>query len=155
MNVKELIGEVMALTRHELSARLITVHVQCAENLLVLGDRIQIQQVLLNLVMNGVEAMNAVAAKDRTLTVRAGLHEADSQRGVLVRIQDAGVGLRQEDKSQLFEAFYTTKPNGLGMGLAISRSIMEAHGGKLWAESNDGPGAIFCFELPAELPNEP
>jgi signal transduction histidine kinase len=97
--------------------------------------------------------MSAMAAKDRTLTVRACLHEVDDQRGVLVRIQDAGVGL-QMDQSRLFEAFYTTKPNGLGMGLAISRSIVEAHGGKLWAEPNDGPGAAFCFVLPVELPKD-
>jgi len=156
LSIRELINEVMALTRHELDARVITVHVQCDENLPpVLGDRVQMQQVLLNLVMNGIEAMSAMAAKDRTLTVRVCLHEVDDQRGVLVRIQDAGVGLRQEDTSRLFEAFYTTKPNGLGMGLAISRSIVEAHGGKLWAEPNDGPGATFCFVLPAELPNEP
>jgi len=121
----------------------------------VLGDRIQIQQVLLNLVMNGIEAMSAVAAKDRMLTVRTRCHEVDGLPGVVVSIQDAGVGLRQEDESRLFEAFYTTKPSGLGMGLAISRSIVEAHGGKLWAEPNDGPGATFCFSLPAESPNEP
>ena len=154
LNIRELIDEVMALTRQELDARLIIVHVQYAENLpSVVGDRIQIQQVLLNLVMNGIEAMSAMAAKDRTLTVRACLHEVDDQRGVLVRIQDAGVGL-QMDQSRLFEAFYTTKPNGLGMGLAISRSIVEAHGGKLWAEPNDGPGAAFCFVLPVELPKD-
>jgi signal transduction histidine kinase len=151
LNVKELIDAVMALTRQELDARAITVHVQCDQNLPpVLGDRIQIQQVLLNLLMNGLEAMSAVAAKDRMLTVRTKCHEVDSLPGVLVSIQDAGVGLRQEDESRLFEAFYTTKPNGLGMGLAISRSIVEAHGGKLWAEPNGGTGATFCFVLPRE-----
>ena len=155
LNVKQLMDEVMALIRHELEARLITLHVQYAENLPpVLGDRVQIEQVLLNLVMNGIEAMSAAAAKDRKLTVHTGSHEAEDQRGVLVRIQDAGVGLRQEDTSRLFEAFYTTKLNGLGMGLAICRSIVEAHGGKLWAEPNDGPGATFCFVLPAEPPKE-
>jgi len=154
LNIRELINEVMALTRHELDARSITVHVQFAEKLpFVLGDRIQIQQVLLNLVMNGIEAMSAIAARDRTLTVRVCLHEVDDQHGVRVCIQDAGVGL-QMDQSRLFEAFYTTKPSGLGMGLAISRSIVEAHGGKLWAEPNDGPGATFCFVLPMELPKE-
>jgi signal transduction histidine kinase len=156
LDVTELVGDVMELTRHELYTHLITFHLQCAGNLPpVLGDRIQIQQVLLNLVMNSIEAMQAVAARGRTLTIRVCLHEVDAQHGVLVRIQDTGMGLRQEDTSRLFEAFYTTKPNGLGMGLAICRSIVEAHGGKLWAEPNNGPGATFCFVLPAELPNEP
>ena len=155
LNVRELIDEVMALTRHELYAHLITSQVHYAENLPpVLGDRVQIQQVLLNLVMNGIEAMCAVAARDRTLTIYSGWHEVDCQHGVLVRIQDTGVGLHQEDTSRLFEAFYTTKPNGLGMGLAICRSIVEAHGGKLWAQPNVGPGATFCFVLPTEPPKE-
>jgi PAS domain S-box-containing protein len=156
LDLKELTREVMALVRQELVAHAITAHVQCEETLPpVLGDRVQIQQVLLNLVINGIEAMSATLAQERTLTVRICLNEVDDGRGVLVRIQDVGVGLRQEDSNRLFEAFYTTKPKGLGMGLAISRSIVEAHGGKLWAEPNDGPGATFCVVLSTEPPNEP
>jgi signal transduction histidine kinase len=82
------------------------------------------------------------------------VYRVDGRCGVFVRIQDAGVGFLA-GTSRLFETFYTTKPNGLGMGLAICRSIVEAHGGKLWAEHNEGPGATFCFVLPAAFPNEP
>jgi signal transduction histidine kinase len=113
----------------------------------VLGDRVQVQQVLLNLVMNGIDAMQAVTERPRALRIRAQPHESGT---VLVAVQDAGIGLDPQSLARLFEPFYTTKPAGLGMGLAISRSIIEAHGGKLWASANSRYGATFHFTLPTE-----
>ena len=111
----------------------------------VLGDRVQLQQVLLNLVMNGIEAMAAVTDRPRELLIRSHPHEAAQ---VLVAVQDTGVGIDPNDLDQLFSAFFTTKPAGMGMGLSISRSIVEAHGGRLWATPNEPHGAIFHFSLP-------
>jgi signal transduction histidine kinase len=101
--------------------------------------------VILNLVINGIEAMQAVTDRPREVRIRSQRHEADN---VLVAVQDAGIGLDPQQMARLFDAFYTTKPGGMGMGLAISRSIIEAHGGRLWAMPNDGPGATFQFILP-------
>jgi signal transduction histidine kinase len=112
----------------------------------VLADRVQLQQVALNLIMNGIEAMGAVTGRPRDLVVTSGRHDAG---GVMVSVQDSGVGLDLSHMDKLFNAFFTTKPSGMGMGLAISRSIIEAHGGRLWAAPNDGPGATFQFVLPA------
>jgi signal transduction histidine kinase len=111
---------------------------------LVLGDRIQLQQVILNLVMNGIEAMDTVADRPRDLLIRSSPHESDQ---LLVAVQDSGVGIDSQNLEKIFDAFYTTKPQGMGMGLAISRSIVENHGGRLWAVPNDGPGATFQFTL--------
>jgi C4-dicarboxylate-specific signal transduction histidine kinase len=111
----------------------------------VWADRVQLQQVLLNLILNAIEAMKLVSDRPRVLRVATKQHEANS---VLVTVQDSGVGLRPEDLEQLFETFYTTKPGGLGIGLSISRSIIESLGGRLWAECNVGPGATFQFTLP-------
>jgi signal transduction histidine kinase len=115
----------------------------------VLGDRVQLQQVVLNLVMNAIEAMAEVSDRSRELSVRAQRHQLDDGPGVFVSVQDAGPGLAPEHLDRVFEAFYTTKAKGLGMGLSISRSIMEAHGGRLWVTVNDGPGLTFQFVLPA------
>src|SRR5206468_2041893 len=95
----------------------------------ILGNRVQLQQVILNLVINGIEAMSAVTDRSRDLLIRSCQYESDK---VLVAVQDSGIGLVTESLDHLFEAFFTTKPKGMGMGLAISRSIIEAHGGKLW-----------------------
>jgi PAS domain S-box-containing protein len=114
----------------------------------VLGARVLLQQVLLNLVVNGIEAMTAVADRPRALVIRAQPHHGENGLGVLVAVEDAGVGFGQQDPDRLFDAFYTTKPDGLGMGLSISRSIIEEHGGRLWADRNPGPGATFQFVLP-------
>jgi signal transduction histidine kinase len=110
----------------------------------VLGDRVQLQQVILNLVMNGVEAMASVADRPRELLIRSRQHESDQ---VLVAVQDSGIGIDQQNLEKIFNAFYTTKSQGMGMGLAISRSIVENHGGQLWAIPNDGPGTTFQFTL--------
>src|SRR5262249_23606587 len=109
------------------------------------GDRVQLQQVILNLVMNGIEAMSSVADRPRELLVRSRRHESDH---VLVAVQDVGIGIEPENQKRIFETFYTTKPQGMGMGLAIARSIIENHGGRLWAVPNDGPGMTFQFALP-------
>src|SRR5262249_7997025 len=110
----------------------------------VLGDRVQLQQVILNLVMNGVEAMASVTDRPRELLICSCQYESDQ---VLVAVQDSGVGIAQENLEKIFDAFYTTKLQGMGMGLAISRSIIEDHGGRLWAVLNDGPGTTFQFTL--------
>jgi signal transduction histidine kinase len=112
---------------------------------LVLGDRVQLQQVILNLIINGVEAMVRIKEGSRELVVSSGKDEAN---GLLVAVRDTGVGLESASLNQLFDAFFTTKPDGMGMGLAISRSIIEAHGGRLWATANSPQGAIFQFTLP-------
>src|SRR5262249_32785685 len=115
----------------------------------VLGDRIQLQQVVLNLLTNAIEAMGDVADRRRELVIDARRHDVDPDAGVLVAVQDAGVGFEWANADQLFEALYTTKPDGLGMGLSISRSIILSHGGRLWATPNAGHGATFQFVLPA------
>jgi signal transduction histidine kinase len=111
----------------------------------VLSDRVQLQQVLINLVMNGIEAMASVDDRPRKLVIRSQPHEGDQ---VLVAVEDAGVGIDPEKVDQLFSAFFTTKPGGMGMGLSISRSIIEGHGGRLWATPNARHGATFHFVLP-------
>ncbi len=113
----------------------------------VFGDSIQLQQVILNLVVNGIEAMSSVADRPRRLTIRT---EPDNARHIRVSVQDSGVGLTEEVMRRLFEPFFTTRTKGMGMGLSISRSIIEAHGGRLWAESNGAGGATFQFTLPSE-----
>jgi C4-dicarboxylate-specific signal transduction histidine kinase len=112
----------------------------------VLGDRVQLQQVVINLVINGIEAMAHVTARPRWMLVRS---HRDEGGQVLVAVQDSGVGIDPENANRLFNAFYTTKGDGMGMGLSISRSIVEAHGGRIWATNNEGPGATIQFALPA------
>jgi two-component system sensor kinase FixL len=111
----------------------------------VQGDKVQLQQVILNLLLNAFQAMKDCPAKDRQVTVRAGF---DGGRMVIVTVRDSGTGLRGDEVGKIFQPFYTTKTEGLGMGLAISRSIIEAHGGRLWAENNLERGATFYFTLP-------
>jgi signal transduction histidine kinase len=113
----------------------------------VKGDRIQLQQVILNLVVNAIEAMSAIGDGPRELVVSSA---RDGSQAVLVAVRDSGTGLAPEQRDQVFDAFYTTKATGMGMGLAISRSIVEAHGGRLWATANTPRGTIFQFTLLAE-----
>jgi C4-dicarboxylate-specific signal transduction histidine kinase len=113
----------------------------------VMGDRIQLQQVVLNLLVNAIEAMREVPLERRRLIARSSLEQRDDGPMAVVAVEDAGVGLR-DSQTRLFEAFYTTKPGGLGMGLSISRSIIERHGGRLWATANQEHGATFHFALP-------
>jgi signal transduction histidine kinase len=114
----------------------------------VLADRIQLQQVVLNLILNGIEAMEHVAEQNRELLVRADCGELGGGPGVVVTVRDTGPGVEEKDLERLFDAFYTTKPSGLGMGLSISRSIVEAHEGRLWGVPNSGRGMTFYLALP-------
>jgi PAS domain S-box-containing protein len=146
-DLNEAILDVIALTRSEVLRHGVSVQAQLAEGLpRVEGDRIQLQQVILNLILNAVEAMSGGLA-ERELRISA---ETDAAGGVLVTVQDTGPGLDPTNVDRLFEAFYTTKPGGMGMGLAICRSIIEAHGGRLCASANQPHGAVFQFTLPAE-----
>jgi signal transduction histidine kinase len=113
---------------------------------LVLGDRVQLQQVVLNLIMNGIEAMSAVPDRPRALVIRSDAREL----GLEVTVQDSGIGLDPRNLDHIFDTFFTTKPNGMGMGLSICRSIIEAHRGRLWASRDPVvQGATFRFSLPA------
>jgi len=145
LDINQAIQEVVHLTEHETLQKRVMLRTELAADLpFVLGDRVQLQQVLLNLITNGVEAISSVADRPRDLLVYSRLHESNQ---VLVAVQDSGVGIESEDLKKLFDPFYTTKSQGMGMGLAISRSIIENHGGKLWASANNGPGATFQFTL--------
>jgi signal transduction histidine kinase len=147
LEINEAIREVIALTRGEAVKHGISVRTQLAAGLpLLRGDRVQLQQVALNLIINAIEAMNGVGEGTREVLISTGQAEPD---GVLVAVRDTGPGLAPASLERLFEAFYTTKPGGLGMGLSICRSIIEAHGGRLWATANVPQGAIFQFTLPA------
>jgi signal transduction histidine kinase len=108
-------------------------------------DRIQVTQVLVNLIVNGIDAMRGVVGRRKEVLVQAAQHEHGM---VLLSVQDAGCGLPDDFDTCVFEPFFTTKPDGLGIGLSISRSIVESHGGKLWAQPNDGPGSTFLFTIP-------
>jgi PAS domain S-box-containing protein len=145
LNINQTIQEVVMLARNEAARKGVTLRMDLAADLPpVLGDRVQLQQVILNLVMNGVEAMASALARPRELLIHSRQYESDK---ALVAVRDSGVGLDGQDLEKIFDAFYTTKPQGMGMGLAISRSIVEDHGGRLWAAPNDGPGATFQFTL--------
>jgi signal transduction histidine kinase len=140
------IKEVLTLAKGELLKNRIAVRTQLREDLpSIFGDRVQLQQLVLNLVMNGIEAMSAVDDRPRELAIATQNGERDE---VLVTVRDTGVGLDPESRQRIFEAFYTTKPAGLGMGLSISRSIAQNHGGQLWAIANEGPGTTFQFTVP-------
>src|SRR6266850_1569979 len=150
LDLKDVVNDVLALARYESVTRRVTIRTDLPQDVpSVLGDRVQLQQVLLNLVMNGMDAMNAVEESKRVLIISGRCETRDGTPEARLCVQDAGIGLKAEERERLFEAFYTTKPHGMGMGLAISRSIIEAHGGRLWAEPNQGPGATFLFSVPA------
>ncbi len=150
LRLADVVGDVVALASAEAARRRVTVRSETLEDLpLVSGDRVQLQQVLLNLVVNAMDAMALVPESERLLEIGARRDIRDGRPAVAVSVRDHGVGLKDADLEQLFEAFYSTKPQGMGMGLAISRSIIEAHGGRLSAEANSGPGATFSFALPA------
>src|SRR5438132_6292843 len=150
LRLVDVVDDVVALAAAESAARRVAIRTDVAGDLpLVLGDRVQLQQVLLNLVVNAMDAMSKAEEADRRLEIRGRPETHDGAQAITISVQDRGIGLQAGHTEQLFEAFYTTKPHGMGMGLAISRSIIEAHGGRLWAESNRGPGATFSFRLPA------
>jgi NO-binding membrane sensor protein with MHYT domain len=146
LEVNEAIVEVIALTRGEVIKNNVSVQTQLAEGLpLIQGDRVQLQQVTLNLIINAVEAMSGVSKGARELLIATG---KDASGRVLVAVQDSGPGPNPESFERLFDSFYTTKSGGMGMGLSICRSIVEAHGGRIWATPNAGPGITVQFTLP-------
>ena len=147
IEVNQIIQEMIALLRIEAARYSITIHSELTNSLPnIYADRVQVQQVLMNLMLNGIEAMKDIGSGGE-LTIKS---EKGDNGQILVSVRDAGVGLRPEHAEQIFNAFFTTKPQGTGMGLAVSRSIIEWHGGRLWATSNAGPGATFQFTLPNE-----
>jgi signal transduction histidine kinase len=146
LHINEVVSEVITLVQHKLFSHRVSLRMELAPALpLVLADRIQLQQVILNLVINGIEAMQSVTDRPRELMIRT--HQ-DEARKILVTVRDSGVGIDAENADRLFNAFFTTKSSGMGMGLSICRSIVDAHGGRLLASDNVGPGATFQFTLP-------
>jgi signal transduction histidine kinase len=146
VDLNEAVREVLALTWSELQRGGVILRAELADALPpVMGDRVQLQQVVLNLLLNAAEAMKAVDDRPRELVIRS---EGDGDDHVRLIVKDAGVGLAAQGANKLFEPFYTTKHGGMGMGLSISRSIIESHRGRLWATPNEGYGASFAFSLP-------
>src|SRR5467141_62419 len=148
VEINDAILEIIALTRTEAASNGVSVRTQLAEGLpRVQGDRVQLQQVMLNLIVNAIQSMSGVEDGNRELHIST---ESIEPEGVCVAVRDTGHGLRPESLSRLFEPFYTTKPDGMGMGLSICRSIIEAHGGRLWAIPCEPQGALFQFTIPAD-----
>jgi signal transduction histidine kinase len=147
VDLNEATREVIALSSNELQRNRVILQSELAEGpSTVTGDRIQLQQVILNLVRNASDAMADMHDRPRHLLIKT---EGESGNRVRLTVRDAGVGLTPENLDSVFNAFYTTKSGGMGIGLFVSRSIIERHQGRLWAELNDGPGATFAFSVPA------
>jgi len=146
LHLNEVVDEVITLVQHELFSHRVLLRLELAPALpLVLADRVQLQQVILNLVVNGIEAMQAVTDRPRELVIQT--HQ-DETHQILLTVRDCGIGIAADNADRLFNAFFTTKSSGMGMGLSICRSIVDAHGGRLSASGNVGPGAMFQFTLP-------
>jgi C4-dicarboxylate-specific signal transduction histidine kinase len=146
LDVNDVVRETIGLMQREVFSHQVALRMELVPALpAILGDRVQLQQVIINLMMNGIEAMQSVTDRPRELLIRSRQHE---KQLVLVSITDCGVGISAENADRLFNAFFTTKSSGMGMGLSICRSIMEAHGGRLWATANIPHGATFQFTLP-------
>jgi PAS domain S-box-containing protein len=153
LNINDAIMEVLALLRTEIYRNDILPYTELSDDLsLVWGDRVQSQQVILNLIVNAIEAMSGIGQTQRRLLVSS---VKDGPNGVLVSVRDSGTGFDETALDRLFEAFYTTKENGMGIGLAVSRTIIQAHGGRLWAMPNAPQGAIFQFTLPTDSEHGP
>jgi C4-dicarboxylate-specific signal transduction histidine kinase len=149
--VSQVIADVEHLIRSELTMRHVQMTTCLAERLpKIIGDRVQLQQVIVNLVLNAVEAMNGRLPEERHVNVRTSLHDGE----VVVEVADRGPGIHAEHLDRLFDAFFTTKPEGLGMGLRICASIVRGHGGRIWAHNNEDSGATFCFTLPVDVVGE-
>jgi signal transduction histidine kinase len=148
LDINDVIEEAIALVRHEALRHGVAIRPQLAPAMpMVRGDRIQLQQVIINLVINSVQAMAAITDRERVLFIRT---QRQDPGQVLVAVEDAGVGIEPGNADRLFNAFYTTKTDGLGMGLSICRSIIDAHGGRVWASRNTGPGMTFQFTISAD-----
>jgi C4-dicarboxylate-specific signal transduction histidine kinase len=147
VNINNLVQGTIALTTGELNRNQVQLETDLAKNLpLVMGDRVQLQQVLLNLIVNAIEAMNSISGRERQLRVRS--EKVAEPEGVRITVEDSGIGIDRQKVERIFDTFYTTKPQGLGMGLSICRTIIEAHGGTLSAIPNRDHGATFRFVLP-------
>ena len=147
VDMNETVEETISLATRELSQNSVSLETQLAKNLpRVWADRIQLQQVILNLIINACEALTMVEDEPRKLFVST----ASEVEGVALTVRDSGFGIDPQEIETVFEAFHTTKPGGMGMGLAVSRSIIEGHGGRLWAEPNEPRGAIFKFTIPSK-----
>jgi signal transduction histidine kinase len=148
LDPNELIRETIVLARNDLEKEGISIKLGLAPKLFpVLGHRGQLQQVILNLVNNAVDAMRLVNDRERILTVKS---ESLAPDGIAITVEDSGTGIDPKNVDQMFDAFFTTKSKGMGMGLAICRSMVEAHGGRMWASNNESRGAVFRFTLPLE-----
>jgi PAS domain S-box-containing protein len=146
LNLNEVLSEALSLVQHELSSSRVALRMEQASALpVILADKVQLQQVILNLVINGVEAMQPITERARELVIRS---ERDGEQQVRVTVKDCGIGFSADDAGQLFNTFFTTKSSGLGMGLSICRSIIELHGGRIWAAPNVPHGATIQFTLP-------
>ncbi len=146
LDINDVIDDVVALVQREVMSHRVRLRLDLGTDLpAAFGDRVQLQQVVINLIMNGIEAMAPVADRPRELLISSRPHANDR---MLVAVRDSGMGVDAETKDRLFTAFFTTKHDGMGMGLSICRSIIETHGGELWATTNDGPGATFQFTVP-------
>jgi C4-dicarboxylate-specific signal transduction histidine kinase len=147
LDVNDVVTEAVALVQRELISHRVSLRTELVPaGAKILGDRVQLQQVILNLLMNGIEAMEPVIDRPRELIIRSGRDGPDQ---VLLSVTDCGTGISADGAERLFKAFFTTKSSGMGMGLSICRSIVEAHGGRLSASNNEAPGATFQFVLPA------
>jgi len=150
LDLRELVSEVFSLVESEAARKHIVLQTEVAGELpSVTGERVQLQQVLLNLCINGIEAMNGITQRSLELAIKI---DRGDHGEVVVAVSDRGTGIKPQELDRVFKAFHTTKNASLGMGLAICRSIIEAHGGRLWAEPNIGPGTTFKFSLPAKSP---
>lgn len=153
LNALDTVEEIIALIRDELARNQVTLTIESGEGMPpVLADKVQVQQVLLNLILNAVEAMGSTPPAGRTLRIRISLAEGGQ---ALFSVQDRGIGLKTDNVEKLFDAFHTTKPDGMGIGLAVTRSIVETHGGKVWATANEEGGASFHFTLPTSRTDIP
>jgi len=147
LDMNGVIDEVLTLTRHEIRRHGIQLRTELETGLpAITGDPVQLQQVMLNLIMNAVEATSAMSEGQRELLLKS---ESQGTNAIVIAVRDSGVGIDPMNLDQLFKPFFTTKAGGMGMGLSISRTAVEAHGGRLWALPNEGTGAIFQFSLPA------
>jgi C4-dicarboxylate-specific signal transduction histidine kinase len=148
VEMNELIREASTLLETEIAKNQVVLSVELADDLpAILADRVQLQQVMVNLMVNAMEAMNGVTDRPHTLAIRTRI---ESTSEVLVSVRDSGIGIDSTNQRRIFDAFFTTKPQGMGMGLSISHSVIEAHGGRLWAASNGDHGATFQFTLPVD-----
>jgi PAS domain S-box-containing protein len=153
LDINDVVKEAIALVQREMDSHRVSLRIELALALpMILGDRVQLQQVIINLVMNGIEAMQSVTDRPRELVIRS---QQDETRRARVTVTDSGVGIFAENADRLFNAFFTTKSSGMGMGLSICRSIVEAHGGRLWATANVPHGATFQFTLPVNADTAP